>query len=261
MSKSITALITALLFVAAAGLLSAAPAYVPGQTAEAYMYTHGGYVGKATVEVLSDGSLDIEIDEAFLPHWLAIVNLESDEWSDANTTSYGLRGKTYNVAKHIEYDGTVYVGTTVGTSLTYVKAGDSGEPVGGKDLELLIIKNQDTMAAYFKNLKSGGLKVLTGFKGEAKSVTETVYGDVFKDSSPKYWTTGQTWKGNINAIEEFIEQYGSAFQHSEIKRAKEKNKDGLKFWSVVDAVTGATNIDFKDYFAMVQLAIAQLKMQ
>ena len=165
------------------------------------------------------------------------------------------------MAKHIEYDGTVYVGTTVGESLTYVKAGDAGEPVGGKDLVLLIIMNQESMAAYHENLRNGKLKVLSGFNGEAKPVIESAWGDVFKDSSPKYWATGQTWKGNINAIEEFIEQYGSAFPHSEITHAKEKDSDGLKKWSVVDVITGATNVDFKDYFGAAQLAIAQLKMR
>jgi hypothetical protein len=261
MLKNVCAILSALFFMATVGQVWAVSGYVPGQTTEAYAYTHGDGVGKAVVKVLPDGSLDVEIDEAFLPHTLAIVNLESDEWSEANTASYVLRGKTYYVAKHIEYDGTVYVGTTVGESLTYVKAGDAGEPVGGKDLLLLIIRNQESMAAYHENLRNGKLKVLTGFNGEAKPVTETAYGDVFKDSSPKYWTTGQTWKGNINAIEEFIEQYGSAFPHSEILHAKEEDSDGLKKWSVVDVITGATNVDFKDYFGAAQLAIAQLKME
>ncbi len=235
--------------------------YMPGQTAEAYAYTHGGYVGRATVEVLSDGSLDVEIDEAFLPHTLAIVDMDSAEWSRANTAYYLSRGNEVRVAKYVEYDGTIYVGSTVGASLTYVEAGDSGEPVGGQDLELLILQNQETMAAYYENIRSGRFKVLTAFRATPNTVTETGYGGVTKASSPGYWNFGQTWQGNIDAIEEFIEEYGAEFSRSEMERAEEANADGLKLWSVADTVSGATNSDFPQYFQLVQAAVGKLKMR
>jgi len=235
--------------------------YFPGQTAEAYAYTHGGYVAQAVVKVLSNGSLDVEIDEAFLPHTLAIVDMDSPDWNVRNTVYYESRGSEIRTAKYVEYDGTVYVGTTVGASLTYVEADDNGEPAGGKDLELLILKNQETMASYYRNIKRGGFRVLTGFGSMAKPVLKTAYGGVTKATSPGYWNFGQTWQGNINAIEEFIEEYGSAFPRSDMERSAIANADGLKFWTVADTLSGATNSDFKDYFGVAQAAISQLKMR
>lgn len=261
MRKIVVALLAVSAFLTTISLSAAVPRYAPGQTAEAYAYTHGGYVGQAIVKVQSNGSLDVEIDEAFLPHILAVVNLKSSEWSEDNTVFYVSHGRKAYVAKYVEYDGVVYVGTTVGTALIYVMADDSGQPSGSDGLEKLIIKNQDTMAAYYKNIKNGGFKVMTGFKSMAEPVTATNYGGVTKASSPKYWNFGQTWQGNINAIEKFIEENGATYSFSEMAQATEKNSDGLKLWSVADAMTGATNSDFKDYFGLAQLAIAQLKMK
>jgi len=83
---------------------------------------------------------------------------------------------------------------------------------------------------------------------------------VTKKASPGYWSTGQTWIGNIEEIEAFIEENGAAFSLSEMQRSAEEDANGLKLWSVADAVTGATNSDFKDYFSVAQLAIGRLKM-
>lgn len=235
--------------------------YIPGQVEDAYGFTHGAYVGRATVKVLDDGSVDVTLDEAFLPHTLAVVDMEAAEWTEGNTVSYMSHGDELRVAKYVEYDGTVYVGTSLGTGIFYVEAGDNGEPAGGTDLDLIIIRNQASMAAYYTNLAAGAFKVFTEFGGDAIPVTTTSYGGLTKKSSPGYWNFGQTWAGNIAAIETFIEENGAAFSLSEMKRATEEDKDGLKKWSVADAVTGATNSDFKDYFGLAQMAFGRLKMQ
>ena len=90
-------------------------------------------------------------------------------------------------------------------------------------------------------------------------VTTTAYGGVTKKDAPGYWAFGVGWKGNMEAIEAFIEENGSDYPNSEMVRAAEENADGLKLWSVADAVTGATNSDFKDYFNVAQAAISRLK--
>ena len=257
MHKSITVLLAVLLLAALTGQ-AAADDYVSGQTAEAYAYVHGGYVGKASVTVMWDGSCSVYLDEAFLPHTLAIVDYESAEWTDANTAYYVSRGNEVRVAKYVEYDGTVYVGTTVGGSLTYVEAGDSGEAVGGKDLELGILRNQASMAAYFNNAQAGGFKILTGFGRTAMPVTETHYGGVTKKNAPGYWANGRTWLGNMSAIEVFIFENGADFSNSEMVRA-DADADGYRFWSAADAVSGATSSDFPDYINVAQAAISKLK--
>jgi len=233
--------------------------YLPDQRAEAYAYTHGGYVGKAVVTVGSDGSLSVDVDEAFLPHTLALVDIESEEWSGTNTVSYMSRGNEYYVAKYVQYNDKVYTGVPTGTGFSYVEADENGNPAGNADLEKAILRNHDTMRAYYALIGAGNFAVLPAFGGEAVAVTTTSYGGLTKKNAPGYWDFGQTWLGNIEAMEAFIEENGGQYSLTEMVRAAEENSDGLKFWSVADTVTAATNSDFKDYFDLVQSALGRLK--
>ena len=233
--------------------------YLPDQRAEAYAYTHGGYVGKAVVTVGSDGSLSVEVDEAFLPHTLALVDIESPEWSEANTVAYMSHGSELYTAKYVQYNDKVYVGVPTGTTLSYVEADENGNPAGDVDLEKAILRNHDTMRAYFALIGAGKFGVLTEFGGDVTAVTTTSYGGLTKKNAPEYWNFGQTWLGNIEAMESFIEENGGQYSLSEMVRATEENADGLKPWSVADTVTAATNSDFKDYFDLVQSALGRLK--
>ena len=257
-------LVLFLLGIAFAGI-SAKPAvedtYVPSQTEAAYGYTHGGYVGMAKITVNADGALDVEIDEAFLPHTLGIVNIESDEWNEDNTTSYLSRGNTVYVAKLVNYNDKMYVGIQVGTGFSYVEADESGEAIGSLDLEKAILRNQSTMAAYYDAIAAGKFGVYTTLGGEAMPVTTTSYGGVTKRNAPGYWAFGIGWRGNIEAIETFAEENGAQFSLSEMVRATEEDADVKRFWSVADAVTAATNSDFKDYFGLVQAAAGRLKIK
>jgi len=233
--------------------------YLPDQRAEAYAYTHGGYVGKAVVTVGSDGSLSVEVDEAFLPHILALVDIESAEWSEANTVAYMSHGNELYAAKYVQYNAKIYVGVPTGTTLSYVEADENGNPAGDVDLEKAILRNHDTMRAYYALIGAGRFGVIPAFGGEVIPVTTTSYGGLTKKSAPGYWNTGQTWIGNIEAMESFIEENGGQYALTEMVRATEENADGLKLWSVADTVTAATNSDFKDYFDLVQSALGRLK--
>lgn len=232
-------------------------AYVPGQTETAYAYVHGGYVGMAKVMTDDNGDLTASLDEAFLPHILAQVDMEAAEWTEDNTVVFDSHGPK-SVAKYVEYKGKTYVGISAGSSLTYVEADENGMAAGNTDLEMSILRNQGTMAAYYALIASGSFKVFTEFGGEAIVITTTGYGGLTKKASPGYWAFGQTWIGNITAIEEFIAENGVQFNESDMVRAKEENADGQKLWSVADAVSGATNSDFKDYYALAQHAAGKL---
>ena len=249
------AVTTAILMLAACGNDAEAPTgFVPGQSVEAYAYVHGGYVGQAVATTDAEGNYDVTLDEAFLPHTLAIVDMESDEWTDDNTATYVIRGDTVHVAKWIAYDGTNYVGETVGTALIYVAADDQGNPAGGKGLELTILRNEANMAAWFDNIQAGGFQILTEFGGSPMVVETTSYGSLTKRGST-YWNFGIGWEGNMDAIQEAATQYGVSYALDEI--AQNNNDE----WELADATTGATLSDFKDYFSLVQLAVARLEMQ
>lgn len=231
---------------------SSVSGYAPNQTAVGYAYTHGGYVGKAEVSTGADGALSVMLDEAFLPHTLAVVDMESGDWTEDNTVFYIQRGEEVRVAEYVSYNDTMYVGTTVGGSLTYVEADEAGAPVGGTDLEKAILRNQMTMEAYFDGIADGAFAVYTEFGGDAMTVTTTSYGGFYK-SDGGYWNFGDLgWQGNMDAIAAFAVANGTGFAMDEMVR----NDDNV--WEVADATTGATASDFRDYYTLIQLAAGRL---
>lgn len=232
-------------------------AYAPNQTATAYSYIHGGYVGQAVVKTDSNGDITVSLDEAFLPHVLASVDIEAAEWNEDNTVMFDSHGDVY-AAKYIEYNNKVYIGISTGKGLSYVAADETGAAVGNTDLEMMIIRGQASMATFYKVVPAGMFKTFTEFGGTASPVTTTSNGGLTKKDSPGYWAFGLTWIGNITAIEDFIAENGVQFDLSKATRAKEENAEGLKLWSVADAVTGATNSDFKEYFGLAQYAAGKL---
>lgn len=235
--------------------------YAPSQSVTAYAYVHGGYVGKADVKIDGTGNLTVVLDEAFLPHILAIVDTKTSEWTPDNTMGYMSHGHETFVSKYVEYNGKVYVAVKTGTTFSYVEADEKGDAVGGADLEKTILAHQATMAAYYALISAGKFGLINKFGDAAVPVITTSYGGLTKKASPGYWADGQTWIGNITAIETAIAENGLQFPLSKLVQAKEENADGLKFWSVADAVSGATNRDFKDYFGLAQAAAGRLKLQ
>lgn len=114
------------------------------------------------------------------------------------------------------------------------------------------------MANYVESIQNGGFGIMTGFGDTVQPVTTTAYGQVTKRGS-SYWDFGLGWQGNIDAIEEFIEENGWNFNIADMSRAEEPNDDDQRLWSVADAVTGATLSDFPDYFINAQMALVQLE--
>jgi len=237
---------------------AAAPTgYAPGQTVEAYDYVHGGYVGKAEVSTTDDGNFEVTLDEAFLPHTLAVVDAEASDWNENNTVTYTSHGRQSHVAKYVVYNDTTYVGTTFGTSVVWVEADEQGNPAGNTSLEMAIIRNEETMRAYYNGIGNGAFQVLTGFDATPQPVETTSYGSLYKRGS-EYWAEGGHglgWNVNIEAIQNTAQEAGVSYSFDEIS----KNNDDV--WKVADTVSGATASDFKEYFALVQLAVSRLERQ
>ncbi len=252
---TIVAALAALALVGCGGDEPTAPTgFVPNQTAEAYGYVHGGYIGRAVVETDAEGSIDVTLDEAFLPHTLAIVDMESDQWNENNTVYYVQRGNQVRVAKWISYNGTNYTGVTVGSALAYVESDEQGSPAGGTILEKAILRNEGTMAQWWNSIDDGAFQVFTEFGGSATPVTTTSYGSLYKRGS-SYWASGELgWQGNMDAIEEAAEEMGVGFTLDEMVRGDDD-------WELADAGTGATASDFRDYFSLIQLAVGRLEME
>ncbi|MFW5800480.1 MAG: hypothetical protein ACOCVC_00490, partial [Spirochaeta sp.] len=174
--------------------------------------------------------------------------------NEDNTVYYVLRGDEVRVAKYIAYDGTNYTGVTVGGALAYVESGDDGEATGASILEKSIIRNEDTMKAYFEGIDDGAFQVFTEFGGDPQTVSSTTYGSLYKRGS-EYWNSGDLgWSGNMEAIQEAAEENGTGYGLDEMVRR------GDNRWALTDAVTSATASDFKDYFGLIQQAVGRLKM-
>jgi hypothetical protein len=228
--------------------------YAPNQSVEAYAYVHGGYIGKAEASTDAEGALSVNINEAFFPHHLAIVDIESEEWNEDNTVTYVIRGDTVYVARYVAYNGTNYVGNTVGSALVYVEADEEGNPAGNSPLEKMILRNEANMETWWNSIADGGFEIFTEFGGEAMPITTTSYGSLYKEGS-SYWDFGIGWQGNIDAIEDAAVQYGVGYSLDEMTRGDDN------MWNLADATTGATASDFKDYFSLIQLATARLEME
>lgn len=262
MRTFVSVLMAALALVALVGCgggdQAAAPTgFAPNQEAVAYAYTHGGYVSVATASTDAEGTLDVELDEWFLPHTLASVDFEAAEWTEENTASYTVRGEASYVARWVNYAGTDFVGVTVGTTLVYVPAAADGTPatdVNQNNLEMTIVRNEANMASWIENAEAGEFAVYTEWGGSPEAITTTTYGSLSKEGS-EYWNFGLGWQGNIDAIEEAAEENGVSFTLADMTR----NNDN--FWELADATTGATASDFPDYFAVIQKAVARLEMQ
>lgn len=233
------------------------------QTVEAYGYTHGGYVGKVTI-VVTDGALDVEIDEAFLPHSLTQVTLSTEaaptDWNELNTVTIG----TKSYALFIVYNGTMFKALqTEAGLLIYSQVDETGTLKTGrndvKNLEMAIIRTDGSMKAYYDALSAGELKLMTSLDDtNPTAVTE----GLFKDGNPNYWGAGTTslgWQANIDALEAFLEENGAAFNTLEFTKV-DTTVNGVEdsFWQVADAIAGATNSDFPDYFQLAQAAFGQL---
>ncbi|GEM_PF-1383076 len=231
------------------------------QTVEAYGFVHGGYVGQVTI-VVTNGELDVEINEAFLPHSLAVVTLEGD-WNETNTLTIG----TSSYALYIMYDGAVYKALeTEAGLLVYSAVDETGALKTGrfdvKNLEMHIIRDDANMKAYYDALNDGEFKLMTSFDDASPIVLTD---NLFKDGNPNYWQAGGDrlgWQANIDAIEAFLEDNGAAFNSLDFTQV-DATVDGVEdtYWQVVDSIAGATNSDFPDYFQLAQAAFGQLETE
>ena len=237
------------------------------QSVEAYKFTHSGYVGQVKIVVV-DGVVDVEINEAFLPHTLAEVELSTlaapTDWNETNTLIVG----SSSYALYISYNDSVFkaVKTEAGL-LVYTATDELGDVKAAArgvvtNLEMDIIKDDSAMSAYYEALTTGGFKLLKTF-GDTTPIVISEY--QFKDGNPNYWKASISslgWQGNIDLIETFLEENGAAFDSLEFTKVL-MTIDGLEdnYWQIGDIVTGATNSDFQDYFQLAQAAFGQLETQ
>ncbi|MBU1093195.1 MAG: hypothetical protein KKH01_01900 [Firmicutes bacterium] len=236
------------------------------QTVEAYQYTHGGYVGQVVI-VVEDGVLDVEINEAFMPHTLAEVTLSTlsapTDWNESNTLVIGY----VSYALYISYNDAVFKALqTEAGLLVYSAVDETGALKTGsrdiKNLDMDIIKSEANMKAYYDELNTGGFKLLKSF-GDTSPIV--VSENLYKDGNSNYWQASEGnfgWQANIDTIEAFLEENGAAFDTLAFTTVL-TTLNGVEdtYWQVADMVTGATNSSFQEYFLLAQTAFGKLETE
>lgn len=213
-----------------------------------YRLVHSHYVGVAEVVVdANDSVVSIKFDEYYLPYSFAAVVVEDTNNVPLDVvTVVGSRGATY-YAMYVSINSTIFTGAVLGEegsqSITYSTAGvpdieqwalveaNAKIYVDAVNQGKVFIANADgTRSDYVKsnsNAKLGWTKSATGYW-----------------TNPSSYTLG--WGGNIKAITDAL--VGTKMD------ATEENITMNDTWEIDGIVTGATMVDFLDYYIVIQQA-------
>lgn len=218
-------------------------------SAVGYGITHKDYVGFANMTV-KNGVVDtVTIDEAYLPNtWAKIVTGDVVP-GDILVSGNSWLGK-YIIIGDKHFTGTVRDTTLEINGVQYTNQAVKYSADGIDDLFTWLFNSEDNCAWYVTQLQSNNAIVAKG------DWTPTTYqsagrGGFFK-STTNYWPStsgGLGWQANMNAIADSLK--GTKMDATNIT----KNENG--YWTFGDVVSGATLVDFKDYYEVAKRAYAK----
>lgn len=213
-----------------------------------YGLVHGHYVGVSEVVINdSDEVVSVKFDEYFLPYTFAEVvvadpqNLPSDV-----LPVIGSRG-TKHYAKYVSINGTMFTGEV---------SGDAGSQAiiystSGVDNIETWAKTEANAKIYVDAVKAN--KVFIANEDGTKSNYEMANTNAklgWTKSATGYWTNPTSyplgWGGNIKAITDAL--VGTK------PIASEEMITSNNTWEIDGLVTGATLVDFVDYYKVIQQA-------
>ena len=239
----------------------------------AYGKVHGQYVGIVTLQVKGGKVTGGSIDELYLPYNFANVNAQ-------------VSGANAAVLEQVSSDviGQVNAaGTTTTYFAKYVKVGDhnvtaetvagTGEAlnvvykIGGVDMKEWIA-TQANADAYAKAVQDGKVFVATSafaahatLKSQYAASLNLTGIDQFLKSKTNYGGTNWNWKGAMAQLVNDVFK-GTAMDlnlanATQVERVVDDKE--IKEWHVGDFNTGATLVDFKDYYNVAKVAFANAK--
>jgi len=223
------------------------PSYTHGYGVS-YGLVHGHYVGVSEVVVnLNDEVMSVKFDEYFLPYSFAAVVVEDTENLPTDVLPVvGSRGTTY-YAEYVSINGTIFTGAV---------SGDSGSQMitystpGVANIEDWV-KVEANAKIYVDSVKAD--KVFIANQDGTKSNYEMSNTNAklgWTKSSTGYWTNPSSyalgWGGNMKAITDSL--VGTKLHATEDQIISNST------WEVDGLVTGATLVDFIDYYKVIQQA-------
>lgn len=213
-------------------------------TATGYGITHKSYVGVITLTVDKDGAvISASADEYYLPYNVAIVAVEDPAAVPADVVMGDSHGVKY-FAKYFSVNGTLFTATDNAEGLP-VYADANGVSL------LDWVADEANAKAYVD-----GVLASTVFIADETGALSTVYPTPSADNAGvNEWTKSATNYGgdNWNWSEQIV-AFADALVGTTMDSTLAQDADG--FWLVDDVKSGATMVDFAQYYAVAQRAYA-----
>lgn len=217
----------------------------------AYARVHGGhYVGVAEVVVDKDNKVvKVDFEEYYLPYNAAQVgtvgaNPELVSHADVIVAGDDEVAATKLYAKYFKVKSLLFVGS--------FNATDNAVEYTANGIEINDwVDSEENAIAYVDAIENGEIFIATS--AGVKHTELVVAGNAFygfAKSATGYWAVSPTrllgWGGNMRAME--LALIGTDFSE-EASRGETET-----YWSIGDAVTGATLTDFPDYYNLAKAA-------
>ncbi len=231
----------------------------PERTAEAYAIVHKDYVGYTDIVVLNGVVQEVVLEEYYLPYTWAKVTVTSET---APADVIVISGSTpswyakYLVIGDRHFTGELRAETLVVGEISYTKETVKYTADGIDDLFVWLLGSEANCQWYVEQLLDGLAFVADDTFAANTTLTVWSQENGFTKSATLYWTGVNYplgWQGNMAAIIAAVE--GTVLNPD---AALTQNAE-TKFWSIGDAVSGATLTDFRDYYNLI--AAAYVKTQ
>lgn len=229
------------------------------QVKKAYtLLNEGYYIAEGVVRIEDGIVVDCTIDEMnTMLFWgnfsqNKITKDEIAKFGNDNiyTAMFDFHGEktATQFAKYVQVGDTIFTAGTKPDGYILYTSDSTGEVLS------FFNKSEEHMAWFFKEMRAGHYwllkKTANGFeKLEIASFFKDVPGaplDKGKSQNKKYRIHWNNWEPNIYKIESFIKRNGFI--------PGEFTQDKNNVWSIADAVTGATILEFKDYAGVLYKA-------
>jgi hypothetical protein len=208
-------------------------------TATGYGITHKIYVGVVTLTVDKDGKvLSGTADEYYLPFNTAVVEVTDT----ANVPTDVVIGDSHGVkyfAKYFSINGTLFVATDNPTGLPVYLA---------KGVNLLAWVAEDVNAKAYVDGVLAGTVFIADENGAKSTKYATPSADKWTKSATNYGGTDWNWA-------EQITQFTTSLVGTTMDGNIAKGDD--KIWIVNDVKSGASMVDFAQYYFVAQRAYAK----
>ena len=256
MFKKITALFAVVIFVLVLAACGKTPEEDTVKTGVAYGITHKDYVGVATVKVKGEEVTNVSFEEYYLPNTWAVVKKSTIDEAPADVVEAGTSwyGK-YLVIGDKHFTGELREELLVIDGVTYAKQNVKYSAEGIADLYTWLRASEDNRKWYVDAINAENVFDADAEFSESEYQTAGPLNDEdqlgFTKLSTGYWPGGEGqlgYQGNMNEINKALTGTKMGVSLDEI----EKNEDNV--WVVGDIVSGATLVDFKDYYTVAQAA-------